>query len=371
MKTNLIFSITIVLIFFVLTGCVKQNNNTGNKTAIKVEDKNMIPKNTNSKVEYDTSKAKGIWLAGGCFWGVEAYMARINGVYDVTTGYANGNKENPTYEEICTGTTGFAETVHVIYNPEVVQLKTLLTHFFKIINPVTKNKQGNDIGSQYRSGIYFDNDNDKAVIDEVVANTQKNYEKKIVTEILPLKNYYLAEEYHQDYLEKNPNGYCHVDFSSLKDPEVLIDAEKYKKPIDDALRKTLTDIQYKVTQKSETEAPFTSEYWNSHKKGIYVDIVTGEPLFSSTDKFESGCGWPSFSKPIVPDVVTYEEDDSYGMNRTEVRSRSGDSHLGHIFEDGPQDSGGLRFCINGASLKFIPYAEMEQQGYGDLKSLVE
>jgi len=150
-----------------------------------------------------------------------------------------------------------------------------------------------------------------------------------------------------------------------------IDPAKYKKPSEKILKESLTDIQYKVTQESDTEVPFTNEYWNSDKKGIYVDIVTGEPLFSSTDKFASGCGWPSFSKPIVPNVVTYEGDTTYGMNRTEVRSRSGDSHLGHVFDDGPEDLGGLRFCINGASLKFIPYDQMEQQGYGDLKSLVE
>ena len=295
----------------------------------------------------------------------------MNGVYDVTVGYANGNTESPSYEQVCTGKTGFAETVHVVYDPEKVELRTLLSHFFKIIDPIAKDRQGNDIGSQYRSGIYYKDQKDRAVIDEVIASIQKKYDKKIATEVLPLKNYYLAEEYHQDYLVKNPNGYCHIDFSSLKDQEAVIDANKYTKPSDEKLKETLTDIQYTVTQKNGTEAPFSSEYWNSNKKGIYVDVVTGEPLFSSTDKFESGCGWPSFSKPINPEVVKYKEDTTYGMDRTEVRSKSGNSHLGHVFEDGPEKLGGLRFCINGASLKFIPYDEMEKEGYGYLKTLVE
>jgi peptide methionine sulfoxide reductase msrA/msrB len=370
MNKLLILWISLAGIIFAIAGCAKQNSNI-NKTGTIVEGKTVNVENNNLKAKYDIIKAKEIWLAGGCFWGVEAYMSKMNGVYEATVGYANGNKENPTYEQVCTGKTGFAETVHVIYDPEKVELRTLLSHFFKIIDPIAKDRQGNDIGSQYRSGIYYKDQKDKAVIDEVVTNIQKKYDKKIATEILPLKNYYLAEEYHQDYLVKNPNGYCHIDFSSLKDQEVGIDVNKYAKPSDEKLKEALTDIQYSVTQKSGTEAPFTSEYWNSNKKGIYVDVVTGEPLFSSTDKFGSGCGWPSFSKPINPEVVKYKEDTAYGMDRTEVRSKSGNSHLGHVFEDGPKKLGGLRFCINGASLKFIPYDEMEKQGYGDLKALVE
>jgi peptide methionine sulfoxide reductase msrA/msrB len=331
----------------------------------------MMPNNPNINVKYDESKLKEIWLAGGCFWGVEAYMSRIHGVYDVISGYANGNKEYPSYQEVSSGKTGFAETVYVRYDPERVELTTLLTHFFKIIEPTVKNRQGNDVGSQYRSGIYYKDESDRTIIDKVVAQEQKNYTEKIQTEVLPLKNYFLAEEYHQDYLEKNPSGYCHIDFSHLNDLPTTVDPKKYEKPSDEVLKKKLTDMQYQVTQESRTEAAFSNEYWNSNKKGIYVDITTGEPLFSSTDKFESGCGWPSFTKPIIPKVVTYEQDKSHNMVRTEVKSRSGDSHLGHVFEDGPKDDGGLRFCINGASLKFISFDQMEQQGYGYIKYLVK
>ena len=298
-------------------------------------------------------------------------MARIYGVYDVTSGYANGNKDNPTYEEVCSGTTGFAETVHVRYDPDRVDLKTLLTYFFKVVDPTTKNKQGNDVGEQYRSGIYFKNESDKAIIDEVVLVEQKKYSKKIETEVLPLKNYFLAEEYHQDYLEKNPDGYCHIDFDNLKETVITIDPKKYPKPSDEELKKKLTDIQYKVTQENKTEIAFSNEYWNNHEPGIYVDVVTGEPLFSSADKYDSGCGWPSFTKPIMPEVVTYKIDNAYNMIRTEVRSRSGNTHLGHVFEDGPEDKGGKRFCINSASIMFIPYDEMEELGYGYIKNLVQ
>jgi peptide methionine sulfoxide reductase msrA/msrB len=331
----------------------------------------MLPDNPNRNISYDVSKLKEIWLAGGCFWGVEAYMSRVYGVYDVTVGYANGNKENPTYKEVCTGDTGFAETVHVKYDPERIGLKALLEEFFKIIDPTSRNRQGNDVGSQYRTGIYYKDEKDKKVIDEVIALEQEKYTAKIQTEVLPLSSYYPAEEYHQDYLEKNPYGYCHVDFSKLKNQSIGVDPKDYKKPDKELLKRKLTDIQYKVTQENATELPYTNEYWNSREKGIYVDVVTGEPLFSSSDKFDSGCGWPSFTKPIIPEVVEYERDTSHNMIRTEVRSRSGDSHLGHVFEDGPEDKDGLRYCINGASLRFIPYDQMEQEGYGELKALIK
>ena len=203
----------------------------------------------------------------------------------------------------------------------------------------------------------------------VMEEQQKKYDKKIVVEVEPLKHYYLAEPYHQDYLVKNPNGYCHIDLDLAYKP--FIDAQKYPKPDDETLRQTLTEIQYKVTQENETEYAFSNEYWDTFEPGIYVDVVTGEPLFSSTDKYESGCGWPSFSKPISEEVVNYKEDYSYNMLRIEVRSRSGDTHLGHVFNDGPKDLGGLRFCINSASIKFIPYDQMDAQGYGYLKFTVK
>ncbi|MDU4379344.1 MULTISPECIES: peptide-methionine (R)-S-oxide reductase MsrB [Anaerococcus] len=321
------------------------------------------------KENYSKDDLKKIYLAGGCFWGVEEYMQRIYGVYDAVSGYANGKVNNPTYKTVSSGKSGYAETVEVTYDSKKIKLEDLLNHYFKIIDPTSLNKQGNDRGSQYRTGIYYVDDSDKEVIDKVMNFQAKKYSEKIVVENMKLKNFIVAEDYHQDYLRKNPNGYCHIDLS--KAGEVVIDPAKYPKPSDDDLKRKLTDIQYRVTQKNETESSFSNEYWDNKEKGIYVDVATGEPLFSSSDKFDSGCGWPSFSKPIAKDVVTYREDKSYNMNRTEVRSRSGDSHLGHVFNDGPKELGGLRFCINSASIKFIPLKDMEDRGYGYLKHLVK
>ena len=321
------------------------------------------------KENYSKDDLKKIYLAGGCFWGVEEYMQRIYGVYDAVSGYANGKVNNPTYKTVSSGKSGYAETVEVTYDSKKIKLEDLLNHYFKIIDPTSLNKQGNDRGSQYRTGIYYVDDSDKKVIDKVMNFQAKKYSEKIVVENMKLKNFTVAEDYHQDYLKKNPNGYCHIDLS--KASEVVIDPAKYPKPSDDDLKRKLTDIQYRVTQKNETESSFSNEYWDNKEKGIYVDVATGEPLFSSSDKFDSGCGWPSFSKPIAKDVVTYREDKSYNMNRTEVRSRSGDSHLGHVFNDGPKELGGLRFCINSASIKFIPLKDMEDRGYGYLKHLVK
>lgn len=314
-----------------------------------------------------------IWFAGGCFWGVEAYFARIPGVAGTNVGYANGKTANPSYYDI--KHTGHAETVQVSYDPRKVSLHTLLEYFFNIIDPTSINKQGNDIGTQYRTGIYYKDKNDLATIQAAVGKIQRKYKKPVITEVLPLENYYPAEENHQDYLKKNPGGYCHIDLSSLPDkvPDKasVADTSVYKKPEDKQLKETLSDMQYRVTQQNGTEPPFANEFWNHHAKGIYVDIVTGEPLFTSKDKFDSGCGWPSFTRPIEDDVVTEGTDKSHGMMRTEVRSHVGDSHLGHVFEDGPIERGGLRYCINSAALRFIPLEEMEAQGYGEFIYLLK
>ncbi len=312
---------------------------------------------------------KEIHFAGGCFWGVEEYFSRVPGVYDVVSGYANGNTENPSYEEVCYKNTGHAETVKISYDPNIVSLKTLTEHLFKIINPTLKNRQGNDVGSQYRTGVYYTDESDQPVIQEVFTTEQQKYDQPIVTELKPLENFYEAEDYHQDYLQKNPDGYCHVDFSSLDDlnetASVKVDPSKYSKPSDEELRKKLTTQQYAVTQQADTEPAFENEYFSNHSAGLYVDVATGEPLFSSKDKYESGCGWPSFTKPIDPDVIVENEDTSFGMTRTEVRSRVGNSHLGHVFNDGPSDKGGLRYCINSLALKFIPYDQMAEEGYSE------
>lgn len=312
---------------------------------------------------------KKIYLAGGCFWGVEAYMKRINGVIDANSGYANGITENPTYEDVIYNGTGHAETVEVTYNSEKIGLETLLKYYFRIIDPTSLNKQGNDKGTQYRTGIYYTELEDKEVIEKEITLLQKNYPKKIMVEVTPLIRFDLAEDYHQDYLKKNPNGYCHIDLS--KADNIIIDENKYTKLSDNELKSKLTEKQYKVTQLGDTERAFNNEYWDFFESGIYVDVTTGEPLFSSKDKFNSQCGWPSFSKPIAPEVLNYHRDSSFNMERVEVVSRVGKAHLGHVFDDGPREFGGLRYCINSAAIEFIPLKNMEEKGYGYLKSIIE
>lgn len=305
---------------------------------------------------------KTIYFAGGCFWGVEEYFSRVTGVTDTEAGYANGKTKNPTYDDVCQKETGHAETVKIVYDETVVSIQELLVHFFRIIDPVSLNKQGNDIGVQYRTGIYYTDEEDYAAAQQFLTRRQKNYTKPLAVELVPLTQFFAAESYHQDYLKKHPAGYCHINVSLAETP--IIDSTAYKKPNEAVLKNTLTELQYGVTQEAATERPFTHEYEQNFSTGIYVDIVTGEPLFLSTDKFDSGCGWPSFSKPITADIMRYLPDHSIGRQRVEVKSRSGDSHLGHVFQDGPEDRGGLRYCINGAALRFIPLNAMEDEGYG-------
>jgi len=326
---------------------------------------------TSSKEQKMTMESKQeqriIYLAGGCFWGLEAYMERIQGVTDAVSGYANGKGDTTNYQLL--HATDHAETVKVTYDPNKISLDKLLQYYFRVIDPTSINKQGNDRGRQYRTGIYYQNEQDKAVIEAALKALQSKYQAPIQIEVEPLKNYVEAEEYHQDYLKKNPNGYCHIDIKKADEP--LIDDKKYPKPSDAELKQKLTALQYDVTQGKHTERSFSNEYWDNFAPGIYVDITTGEPLFSSKDKFESGCGWPSFTKPIAAEVAEYQKDNSFNMTRIEVLSRSGHAHLGHVFDDGPRDKGGLRYCINSASIKFIPLDEMEKQGYGDLIPFVK
>lgn len=338
--------------------CTLQVSFSKNKTN---EDKDMRP-------QYET-----IYLAGGCFWGVEEYFSRINGVKECVSGYANGKIENPTYKDVITGTTGFKETVKVVYDKSQVSLETLIRQYFKIIDPTIENRQGNDIGSQYQTGVYFINEDDYARILPIFLKEQTKYDAKIVTELKALVNFYSAEDYHQDYLKKNKNGYCHISFDSLKD----LDKESFIKEQDYAIEnidkaiESLTQMERYVTQENGTEMAFSGEYDKHREKGIYVDVVSGEPLFMSSDKYDSGCGWPAFTKPITEDVIRERVDTSHNMMRVEVRSRSANSHLGHVFNDGPKVNGKntLRYCINSAALRFIPYESMEEKGYGYLKDL--
>lgn len=364
---------------------------------------NVLPANPNPLISYNEKDLKEIVLAGGCFWGTEAYMARVPGVYSATSGYANGDLSynEVSYREVCTGKTGYAEAVKVLYDPDLLLLPQLLEQFFLTINPTQFNKQGNDYGSQYRSGIYYNDDSELPVINEVIAAEQSKYSKKIVTEVEKLTKFFEAEEYHQKYLEKNPGGYCHVSFDTLPsghsiledlagnpeegavtDPEApstndtkppaTEDEERiFTKPDKKTLSEALTPLQFYVTQEKGTEPPFQNEYDDEFRAGIYVDIVTGEPLFLSDDKYDSGCGWPAFTKPIEAELLEEKKDRTFGMSRVEVRSSLGDSHLGHVFTDGPKDKGGLRYCINSAALKFIPLEEMEEQGYGKWIPLIK
>lgn len=316
----------------------------------------------------ENENEKVIYLAGGCFWGTQAYFDQIDGVLETEVGYANGKVNNPTYEQVCTGSTGFAETTKIIYDESIINLYQLLEHFFRTINPTSLNRQGGDIGTQYRTGIYTTNTKDNIIVNNFFELVKNNYKYKIVVENEKIKNFYKAEEYHQKYLEKNPNGYCHVDISLANIDKKY---EKYKKPSEQEIKNKLSELQYDVTQNSGTEIPFTSKYDSLYDKGIYVDIVTGQPLFASTDKFDAGCGWPSFSKPIENSSVNYYQDNSLSRERIEVTSKSGETHLGHVFNDGPEELGGLRYCINGASLKFIPFEDMKKEGYEDFKKFVE
>ncbi|MDU3010799.1 MAG: peptide-methionine (R)-S-oxide reductase MsrB [Peptoniphilus harei] len=309
---------------------------------------------------------KIIYLAGGCFWGTEAYFKKLKGISKTLVGYANGDSDDTSYEIV--SSTDHAETVKIYYDFSKISLTEILLHYFRIINPKSINRQGNDIGRQYRTGIYWedgDSESEKIVKDFIKYEEEKI--GKVAVEISPIKNFVKAEDYNQDYLDKNPGGYCHVNLNRADDPIIDDDREF----LEENKRAYLDDISYDVMENAGTERPFTSKLNDEYRRGIYVDKLSKKPLFTSSDKFDSGCGWPSFSRPIVSTYLDENVDRSFGMLRTEVRSNSSDSHLGHVFPDGPRDKGGLRYCINGAALLFIPYEEMDEKGYSDYKIFVK
>ncbi len=286
-------------------------------------------------------KQQVIYLAGGCFWGVEAYISSLKGVNNTEVGYANGRDLSPTYEKVCTGKTGHAETVKATYNPRIISLEEILESFFRIIDPFALNRQGADIGTQYRTGIYWQEESQKETVINFLREKQSKTSKKIVVEARAIGNFYPAEMYHQKYLERNPQGYCHVDLD-------LIDVQEFDH---------LTREEYEITQLSMTEPPYSGKYDDFFEDGVYVDVVDGEVLFTSDDKFDSGCGWPAFSRPVSDDVIIKHRDFSHGTTRIEVRSAKSNSHLGHLFHDG--SGGSPRYCINSAALRFIPKDELD------------
>lgn len=340
-----------------------------NSTPTK-EDNSRNEETVGDKTYIKQEGVEVIYLAGGCFWGLEKLMQSLPGVVEATSGYANGAGKDPTYNYVIKGKSGYKETVRVEYKPEIVSLDMILFTYFSAIDSTIENRQGNDVGTQYQSGVYYSNDKAKTIV-ERIANVERKRYNPFSVEIKPLLSFYDAEEYHQDYLDKNPGGYCHIGQEEFKLAEsMIVDPGDYPIPTDEKIKEMLTKEQYNVTQKSGTDPAFNNEYWDNHEKGIYVDIVTGEPLFSSSEKFDSGTGWPSFSKGIDENALILISDRSLGMERTSVQSRAGNSHLGHVFYGESTSPKGVRFCMNSSALRFIPFSEMEVEGYGYLKDYV-
>ncbi|MDX8046183.1 peptide-methionine (S)-S-oxide reductase MsrA [Gracilibacillus sp. S3-1-1] len=301
-------------------------------------------------------------FAGGCFWCMVEPFDEQPGIEKIVSGYTGGDKPNPTYEEVCTNTTGHREAVEITYNPDVFPYKKLLELYWQQIDPTDAGGQFHDRGESYKTAIYYTNEEQKHLAEQskqALADSGK-FKDPIVTDILPAKPFYPAEENHQDYYKKQSFHYRMYKKGSGRADFIKMNwGKKYQK---EELREKLTPIQYHVTQENGTERPFDNEYWNNNKEGIYVDIVSGEPLFSTTDQYDAGCGWPSFTEPLNRNSIQEQLDTSHGMRRIEVRSEEADSHLGHVFDDGPLEQGGMRYCINSAAMRFIPKDKLKEEG---------
>ncbi|WP_064092031.1 peptide-methionine (S)-S-oxide reductase MsrA [Rossellomorea aquimaris] len=299
-------------------------------------------------------------FAGGCFWCMVEPFHEQEGIETVVSGYTGGESVNPTYKEVISGSTGHYEAVQITFDPDLYPYEKLIDLFWKQIDPTDTGGQFKDRGKSYRTAIFYHNQDQKRVAEKTKEEMKGKFINPIVTEILPAKAFYPAEDYHQDFYKKNAFRYALYKRGSGRE-EFL---KKHWPEDRTYLKERLSEIQYLVTQENGTEPPYENEYWNNTEEGLYVDIVSGEPLFSSRDQFDSGCGWPSFTKPVMDASVKESYDLTHRSTRLEVRSREADSHLGHVFSDGPGPKG-LRYCINSASLRFIPKKQLEAEGYGD------